>query len=681
MAKTGVIERTLEAQSPGVTPGVGTKLYYETTREGTTVSYKIGITTFVKSSGGYYNNRIACQVNVNGSTGGVNRTVKGQTSGSIYGNTYWVKWDANGNTDYWINPSENKYAFTGTTTVSNASATTMTVTVLYKATGYGYSENNPGEWSWNNPTATWSTQTFTLDIDKGIVPPTITSATVVSNSVGTASYSGQATKGTGGLEPEFYVWSGLGNSTAGGLAGTVGNLTHNGTYNWTLTVTADDGGRDTASGTVYIKHNAPTLSNYSYSGVRNGNYYTGTITYQVGYDQVGYDSHSLSYGTTTSYGSSGISQSTGAQPSWTLNNLLPNTTYHYRVVETDNGHIPETTTSSDLTFTTDGNNPIINSVNLNYDQTSCTFSFPSGGITWDNTSAASGNYVTLWVKLRGTSNWGSPITGRDTVTVTGLTSYTQYDYWIQVTDKQGRSGYKTDYFRTKAIDFNYQSLDVTLATNTSISVRAEFISDPTLPITAHIELNGTSYATVSNVSSPFTYTFNNLNPDTYYPIEVWFSESPGGSYSKTTSGTTTLPAPTLTTSDVVIIDPFTVQGIIQVSIVPSRTIQYRFSKDGGSTWTNYQSSSIYTWTNLEPETEYSIIMEAKAVHTASGGQDSSLQVSYTITTPADQASVAIKKSTGWQYGKTWFRRNGEWLKAKKVYIKKNGSWVVNKNFK
>ena len=107
--------------------------------------------------------------------------------------------------------------------------------------------------------------------------------------------------------------------------------------------------------------------------------------------------------------------------------------------------------------------------------------------------------------------------------------------------------------------------------------------------------------------------------------------------------------------------------------MPSRTIQYRFSKDGGITWTNYQSSSIYTWTNLEPETEYSIIMEAKAVHTASGGQDSSLQVSYTITTPADQASIAIKKSTGWQYGKTWFRRNGEWLKAKKVYIKKNGS--------
>ena len=51
-----------------------------------------------------------------------------------------------------------------------------------------------------------------------------------------------------------------------------------------------------------------------------------------------------------------------------------------------------------------------------------------------------------------------------------------------------------------------------------------------------------------------------------------------------------------------------------------------------------------------------------------------------ITTPADQAKIRIKEGGIWKKGKAWYKRNGEWVKAKKIYIKVNGQWVIGYNY-
>lgn len=58
----------------------------------------------------------------------------------------------------------------------------------------------------------------------------------------------------------------------------------------------------------------------------------------------------------------------------------------------------------------------------------------------------------------------------------------------------------------------------------------------------------------------------------------------------------------------------------------SGNIQYRFSKDNGSTWTSYQTSGSYTYTGLSAGTNYTIKVEAK------DKVDNSIQESKSITT-------------------------------------------------
>ena len=166
MAKTGT---TAEQTVTSSNPSVYTILAYETSREGTTVTYRLGVKMYVKGQYDWRNNRWAVQVNVNGSTGGINRTVKGQTSGELSYNPtgYWVKWDVSGNADYYTSSSV-QYAFSGTTTVTNLNQESITVTVNYRDTGYGYGES--GTYSWGTPYENWGTKTFTIPIDVGVLP-------------------------------------------------------------------------------------------------------------------------------------------------------------------------------------------------------------------------------------------------------------------------------------------------------------------------------------------------------------------------------------------------------------------------------------------------------------------------------------------------------------------------------
>lgn len=78
--------------------------------------------------------------------------------------------------------------------------------------------------------------------------------------------------------------------------------------------------------------------------------------------------------------------------------------------------------------------------------------------------------------------------------------------------------------------------------------------------------------------------------------------------------------------------------------------------------------------NLEEETDYIVWAQATNI----GGIQSGAATAF--TTPVDQAKIRIKKDGAWKKGKAFFKQNGTWVKAKKIYMKIDGKWVINYNF-
>lgn len=77
---------------------------------------------------------------------------------------------------------------------------------------------------------------------------------------------------------------------------------------------------------------------------------------------------------------------------------------------------------------------------------------------------------------------------------------------------------------------------------------------------------------------------------------------------------------------------------------------------------------------LEEETTYMVWTQA----TNAGGIQTGKGVIF--TTPADQAKIRIKQNGLWQKGKAYYKKDGQWIKAKKIYIKVNGQWKINNNY-
>lgn len=100
-----------------------------------------------------------------------------------------------------------------------------------------------------------------------------------------------------------------------------------------------------------------------------------------------------------------------------------------------------------------------------------------------------------------------------------------------------------------------------------------------------------------------------------------------------------------------------------------------YRKQGTTTWSSQSFGTSTSGTiSADEETTYEIYVKA----TNPGGSGSSSTI--TVTTPADQAKIRIKKDGVWKKGKTYFKKDGTWIKAKKVYIKVNGEWKINNNY-
>ena len=96
--------------------------------------------------------------------------------------------------------------------------------------------------------------------------------------------------------------------------------------------------------------------------------------------------------------------------------------------------------------------------------------------------------------------------------------------------------------------------------------------------------------------------------------------------------------------------------------------------DGVVTTVDMGTATSAEVTGLSEETTY--LFFASATNVAGTTYSPAVE----ITTPADQAKIRIKEGGTWKKGKAWYKRNGEWVKAKKIYIKVNGQWVIGYNY-
>lgn len=187
--------------------------------------------------------------------------------------------------------------------------------------------------------------------------------------------------------------------------------------------------------------------------------------------------------------------------------------------------------------------------------------------------------------------------------------------------------------------------------------------------------------TRANMGTATSGTVSGLSADTNYQFYLAVTNSAGTTDTSGSPATysTLLGNPTITTPTVSNLLPFSCTISATGSISPSRTLTYRFSKDGGSTWTSYQSSNSYNWTGLAEETSYNMAVQVKATHAGTNASDTTAISRLTITTPADQAKIRKKENGSWIKGKGWTKINGEWTKMKKIYKKVNGQWVIGHN--
>lgn len=80
-------------------------------------------------------------------------------------------------------------------------------------------------------------------------------------------------------------------------------------------------------------------------------------------------------------------------------------------------------------------------------------------------------------------------------------------------------------------------------------------------------------------------------------------------------------------------------------------------------------------TNFETEEETTYTVQVAAVNPAGTVFGEAIS----LTTPADQAKIRRKVDGAWVQGKAYYKKDGKWIKVKKVYVKKNGMWVIGKN--
>lgn len=589
-----------------------------------------------------------------------NGTIKGYGSSyTQYPLGYYNYSNNNGGTS---TGGANSYGNPKTATITlDAASTSVTITLNIKNTGLST--------NWDNTSYSVVTKKITISN----IPPGMTIDGTVTNGTAVGSVDYSATASLPGQTISSYAWN-IGGQTftesSSTSSGTLSGVTANSNVAWSVTATSSGGTTASTSGTVVTKHNPPELSGGTWSNeVRSSGTYTGDLTYSRSYKNgTGFSSHSLVYGTTTSYGTTATDPGSGT--TWSISGLEPNKKYYWKATETDNGLIAGTSTLTG-DFTTSGNAPSIYSVSTSVSTNSAT-------ITWSESFDTNASLRSRSFRRKedgGEWTAWSSLSGR-TAQPNNLKGYTKYYYEIKLVDNWGRETVYSSNFTTRS----YVPRNIVLygAEVGATTLRLAWTYDAPAgdPVTkTEIAKDNSSFVTITGT----TYEFTNITPDTDHTFKIRLTNNYGVAYSDTILLTSVMGNLQMAAN---VTAPSFDQVQIQASAAvagTTKTLKYRFSNDNGVTWTAEQSSGNYTFTGLTEETTYNIVTEVRAIHTGTYSGDAYNYEYDTITTPADQAKVRLKTSGSWVTGKAWIKVGGVWKKAKKVYVKKNGEWVLNKN--
>ena len=479
-----------------------------------------------------------------------------------------------------------------------------------------------------------------------------TSNSVVGKYNGTTYYAQKHTGGSGSHASSGDViycksdWSQNGYNTTESCPWSF-SATVSGSGSGTITISMDAGWVDWAGNTQYSYSFTvpyPALPTYTVSYAANGGSSTPNSQTKTQGESITLRS-GISRNSSTASGYTVSFNGNGGIYSGSSKTATNTTTYSFNGWKSNNSG---TVYNGGASYNEDGNNTMT---------AQWSSSTSRGSITLPNASAMSRTYYTFIGWNTNSSGTGTDYSGGASYTPSSNT--TLYAKWV------ANAPY---------------GLNLTYSNSTTNSITLNYTDNGVVThrMALYRKANTGSYSSMSIDSGSFT--ISGLEPDTNYEVYYIAGNSDNQGVSSVKQFSTLLTNPTI--SDVVTSDlnPFGVTLTVSASIDPQRTLSYQFSNDGGVNWTASQSSEIYAWENLNEETTYSMFVKVIAAHLGTNASDTTAQYSLSITTPADQAKIRIKDNGTWKKGKMWYKTNGEWTKAKKVYIKVNGEWVIGYNY-
>ena len=528
----------------------------------------------------------------------------------------------------------------GTTTAYGSQSTlnstlltahTVTLTGLTASTTYNYAATsaNGGGTSTTSVNFTFATTAAPAPVITAVTASGIssTSATITWTTDQTAS-----TLVNYGTTTGYGSQSALNSTLVTAHTVTLTGLTVGTTYNYAVTSANGAGTSATSSNFTFATTAAPApvITAVAASGISST---SATITWTT--DQTA--STLVNYGTTTAYGSQSTLNSTLVTAhTVTLTGLTPSTTFNYAVTSANGGGA--STTSTNFTFATAAASPpVITAV------TASGISSTSATITWttDQTASTLVNYGTT-TAYGSQSTLNSALVTSHTVTLTGLTASTNYNYAVTSTNGGGTP--------TSSVNFTF----ATTATPAPVitAVAASGINSTSATITWTTDQTAstlvnygttTAYGSQSTLNSTLvtahTVTLTGLTASTTYNYAV--TSSNGGGTSATsanfTFATTAAPAPVITA--------------VAASGISLTTATITWTTDQtASTLVNYGTTTAYgsqstlnstlvtahsvTLTGLTAGTTYNY-----AVTSANGAGTSATSVNFTFATTAAPAPI------------------------------------------
>lgn len=376
-------------------------------------------------------------------------------------------------------------------------------------------------------------------------------------------------------------------STASGahtVALTTNSVAFNIGFGWNA-ATSTQGTTSSVTATGIPTAGAPSGSVTHSSVTATSAVITGAVSSWGSYAAAG--SQAISYGTTTSYGTAVTS---GA----TITGLTPSTTYYYRNIITNNASLTATYTGSFTTLAATAPSVTITELDRTLDSIQVRGNGTNGTGTINRYDFSKDGGST-WIN-NGNNN---------TYTFTGLVPATTYAIRIRVYDQYTNGTSSIMNITTRA---GFNNIIYTVTNN---SIKIEAIPHPEVSVRGYLfsKDNGATWTTEQ--VSPI-YTFTGLEEDTYYSVLVRMMTTAGDAVTEGDNLKTIAP-PTIIGMTAIITATTIALNNIDTTNETTEQLMFRFSRDSGTTFSEWQYDNNYLFTGLSPYTSYNIQIQTKNV--------------------------------------------------------------------